>query len=159
MLDGVCEEGKSTADYTIESPHVITETRNRRRTPDSRVPYAREMERKCLLAERAQHGARRSTQVSSSDAGSSTIKRVPAIRAPSGRRFSASMVPPWASTICFEMFKPNPEWVPSFSPAGRLTPEAPGPVCNSCESVHGKGSKAGPRVPYGCPGPQPFRTR
>ena len=58
------------------------------------------------------------------------------------------MVPPWASTICFEMFKPNPEWVPSFSPAGRLTPEAPGPVCNSCESVHGKGSKAGPRVPY-----------
>ena len=39
------------------------------------------------------------------------MKRAP----PAGERFSAAMVPPWASTICLEMLRPKPEWVPHFS--------------------------------------------
>jgi hypothetical protein len=34
-------------------------------------------------------------------------------------RFSAQMRPRCASTICREIDRPSPEWVPNFSPAGR----------------------------------------
>src|SRR6202051_336129 len=50
--------------------------------------------------------------------GSLTTKRAPAIVAsPSAlsgpARFSAQMRPPWASTICFEIERPSPEFWPN----------------------------------------------
>jgi hypothetical protein len=33
--------------------------------------------------------------------------------APAARMFSAQISPPWASTICFDMARPSPEWVPN----------------------------------------------
>ena len=50
-------------------------------------------------------------------AGSLTTKRAPAtVGAPSASsgpaRFSAQMRPPWASTICFEIDRPRPEFWP-----------------------------------------------
>jgi hypothetical protein len=30
-----------------------------------------------------------------------------------GRMFSAQITPPWASTICLEIARPRPEWLPN----------------------------------------------
>ena len=54
--------------------------------------------------------------------GRPTTKRAPrgseVTSALVGRMFSAQMTPPCASTICFEMARPSPEWLPK-SPEGR----------------------------------------
>ena len=54
--------------------------------------------------------------------GRPTTKRAPSgsevISAWVGRMFSAQITPPCASTICFEIARPRPEWLPNW-PTGR----------------------------------------
>ena len=52
-------------------------------------------------------------------AGKRMTKRAPVVLPVPSRRFSAWMLPPWASTICLDMLNPRPEWVPNFSVSGR----------------------------------------
>jgi len=52
-------------------------------------------------------------------AGSRMQNRAP-VTAPSAfLRFSAQIEPRCATTICCEIERPSPEWVPNFSPCGR----------------------------------------
>ena len=52
-------------------------------------------------------------------AGKRMTKRAPVVLPVPSRRFSAWILPPWASTICLDMLSPRPEWVPNFSVSGR----------------------------------------
>ena len=52
-------------------------------------------------------------------AGRRIRKRAPQTAPVASVRFSAQTRPRCASTICFEIDSPRPEWVPNFSPAGR----------------------------------------
>jgi hypothetical protein len=52
-------------------------------------------------------------------AGSLIQKRAPIVAPAASLRFSAQIMPRCASTICFEIESPSPEWVPNFSPSGR----------------------------------------
>ena len=51
--------------------------------------------------------------------GRRTRNRAPTTAPSEFRRFSAAIWPPRASTICLEIDRPSPEWVPNFSSLGR----------------------------------------
>ena len=51
--------------------------------------------------------------------GRVTMNRAPSTRPSPSVRFSARMVPPWASTTCRAMDRPSPEWPPNAAPLGR----------------------------------------
>jgi hypothetical protein len=52
-------------------------------------------------------------------AGSRMQNRAPATVPSAFLRFSAQIEPRCATTICCEIERPSPEWVPNFSPCGR----------------------------------------